>query len=145
MNKRANKDSTLPSTPSHTFKLTPTQIIRMCPSFTILQDQLHAGADWHCYLGASGTGAAPPGHVGGRYVGRWRPPWPLSSRSSGAGPYLPLRRISSCPPPPLTGGRFMVCHPPEREPVRPWLHVTDSSLPAVPAEKNCGKVMRIRV
>ena len=45
-------------------KLTPTQIIRMFPSFTILQDQLHAGADWHCYLGASGTGAAPPGHVG---------------------------------------------------------------------------------
>ena len=101
-------------------KLTPTQIIRMFPSFTILQDQLHAGADWHCYLGASGTGAAPPGHVGGRYVGRWGPPWPLSSRSSGAGPYLPLRRISSCPPPPLTGGRFMVCHPPEREPVHPW-------------------------
>ena len=45
---------------------------------------------------------------------------PSPPRSSGAGPYWPLRQISSMPP--LTGGRSMVCHPPEREPVRAcWL------------------------
>ena len=31
-------------------------------------------------------------------------------------PYWPLRQISLMPP--LTGGRSMVCHPPEMEPVR---------------------------
>ena len=64
------------------------------------------GADWHCYLGASATGAAPPGRDGGRYVIRWGLPWPLSPPLFGGRSILAAStKISSMPP--LTGGRSM--------------------------------------
>ena len=78
---------------------------------------LIAGADWHYNECGSATEAGPQNCFGGRYGGRWGPPWPLFPQLFRVPVHI-CRSTNFVDFSKSFGGRSIVCHTPEREPVR---------------------------